>query len=174
VRYGRLVTTTLDGFWNARRSEAPELPIEAPEAWSFGATPEQADDLLGLVLRGVKDGTASSLWDYEATGDPLPVTGERSIVTDGAGVPRAVIETTDVRIVPFDAVGAEHARAEGEGDRTLEHWRRVHEAYWRAHSENPRGFEPDMPVVCERFRLLWPMPTPTSTPTSNLPPTVSA
>nr|WP_309491663.1 ASCH domain-containing protein [Microbacterium sp. Se5.02b] len=44
----------------------------------------------------------------------------------------------------------------GEGDRTLSHWREVHERYWREHSENPRGFEPDMPVVCERFRLLLP------------------
>lgn len=26
--------------------------------------------------------------------------------------------------------------------------------FWREYSENPRGFEPDMPVVCERFRLL--------------------
>lgn len=170
MRYGRLVTLTPDGFWNERCDEAPELPAEVPEAWSFGATPEQADELLGLVLRGVKDGTASSLWDYEATGDPLPAIGECSIVTDGAGVPRVVIETTDVRIVPFDAVGAEHARAEGEGDRSLQHWRTVHEAYWREHSENPRGFEPDMPVVCERFRLIWPTPTPTPAPTQTTTP----
>ncbi len=34
-----------------------------------------------------------------------------------------MIETTDLRVVPFDQVGEEHARAEGEGDRTLAHWR---------------------------------------------------
>ncbi|WP_220034125.1 ASCH domain-containing protein [Curtobacterium sp. MCLR17_043] len=148
--------STLDDFWTARRSERPSLPEAVPEAWSFGATPEQADGLLQLVLDGVKVGTASSLWDYEATGDPLPAADEVSIVTDGSGAPRAVIETTAVRVVPFDQVDADHAWAEGEGDRTLDHWRRVHEAFWRTHSENPRGFAPDMPVVCERFRLLWP------------------
>ena len=34
--------------------------------------------------------------------------------------------------------------------------REIHERYWRAHSENPRGFAPDMPVICERFRLVFP------------------
>lgn len=55
----------------------------------------------------------------------------------------------------LDEVSAEHAYSEGEGDRSLASWREIHERYWRHHSENPRGFEPDMPVVCERFRLLY-------------------
>ena len=117
---------SLPAFWEARRAESPALPEEVPLAWAFGATPGHADGLLDLVLRGIKDGTASSMWDYEATGDPLPEVGELSVVLDG------------------------------EGDRTLEHWRAVHERYWREHSENPKGFAPDMPVLSERFRLLWP------------------
>lgn len=149
-------SSAIDSFWRRVRSGDPDLPETAPEAWAFGATPPQADDLLSLVLDGVKTGTASSLWDYEATGDPLPAVGELSILLDGRGEPRAVIETTDVRIVAFDAVTAAHAHAEGEGDRTLDHWRAVHERFWREHSENARGFEPDMPVVCERFRLIHP------------------
>jgi uncharacterized protein YhfF len=147
---------SLTAFWAARRAAAPQLPEALPPAWAFGATAEHADALLELVLAGVKDGTASSLWDYQATDEPLPEVGERSIVLDGAGGPRALIETTDVRILPFDQVDAEHARAEGEGDRTLAYWRASHQRYWQEHSEDPRGWAPDMPVVCERFRLLWP------------------
>jgi histidinol-phosphate aminotransferase len=100
--------------------------------------------------------TASSLWDYQSSGDPLPVEGELSIILDGVGAPRALIETTRVGIVRFDEVGVEHAHAEGEGDRTLAYWRAVHERFWREHSANPRGYAPDMPVVCERFRLRYP------------------
>lgn len=136
----------------------PSLPEAIPLAWAFGATPSHADGLLDLVLAGTKVGTASSLWDYEVSGDPLPEVGELSVVLDGRGEPRAVIETTGISVAPFDRVDDEHAHAEGEGDRTLAHWRAVHERYWREHSENPRGYEPDMPVVCERFRLLWPEP----------------
>lgn len=147
---------SLADFWTGCRARLPELPEALPEAWAFGATPGHADELLDLVLAGVKTGTASSLWDYDASGEPLPQEGEFSIILDGAGAPRAVIQTTRIRIVPFDEVDAEHAHAEGEGDRTLASWREVHERYWRAYSENPRGYEPDMPVVCERFRLLYP------------------
>lgn len=142
----------LQQFWAEARTTHPELPERRPEAWAFGATPEHADGLLGLVLDGVKTGTASSLQDYEADGDPLPAVGELSIILDGAGAPRAVLETTEVTTVPFDQVTAEHARSEGEGDRTLATWRQIHERFWTEHS--PGGFAPHMPVVCERFRLL--------------------
>uniref|UniRef100_A0A942YDJ2 ASCH domain-containing protein n=1 Tax=Neobacillus citreus TaxID=2833578 RepID=A0A942YDJ2_9BACI len=151
-------SSDLPAFWAARRAESPGLPEAVPLAWAFGATAEHADELLDLVLRGTKDGTASSMWDYEASGEALPEVGELSVILDGRGEPRAVIETTALRVVPFDEVDAEHARSEGEGDRTLEYWRAAHERYWREHSENPRGFAPDMPVLCERFRLVWPAP----------------
>ncbi len=149
-------TAAIAEYWRRVRAEDPSLPEEPPGAWAFGATPAHADGLLALVLDGIKTGTASSLWDYEATGDPLPYEGELSIILDGAGVPRAVIETTDLQTVPFDEVTAEHAFSEGEGDRSLADWREVHERYWRQHSENPRGYAPDMPVLCERFRLVHP------------------
>ena len=63
-----------------------------------------------------------------------------------------------MQIVPFDDVTETHARSEGEGDLSLAAWREIHERYWRSHSENPRGFAPDMPVVCERFRLVYRAP----------------
>ncbi len=107
------------------------------------------------MLDGTKTATASSLWDYEATGEPVPAVDSYSILLDGQGRPVAVIQTTAISIVPFDAVTESHAYREGEGDRTLEYWRESHERYWRAHSENARGFEPDMPVVCEGFRLIY-------------------
>lgn len=146
--------SALAEFWSECRAVVPELPEAMPEAWPFGATPEQADELLALVRAGIKTATASSLWDYEHTGDPLPEPGWLGIVLDGSGAPRALIQTTGVEVIPFDRVPATHAFAEGEGDRTLAHWREVHERFWRTHSESPRGFESDMPVVCETFRLL--------------------
>ncbi|WP_336645621.1 ASCH domain-containing protein [Microbacterium sp. USHLN186] len=148
----------LTRFWQAARAAVPALPSAVPAAWAFGATPEHADSLLALVIEGRKTATASSVWDYESTGDALPVVGEHSVILDGGARPRAVLRTTAVEVVPFDAVTAEHAHAEGEGDRTLQYWRAVHERFWREHSEGPRGFAPDMPVLCERFELLYVAP----------------
>nr|WP_245354179.1 ASCH domain-containing protein [Brachybacterium sacelli] len=140
----------------------PSLPAERPEAWAFGATPAHADELLTLVLEGTKTATASSLWDYEDDAEPLPAVGDLSIILDGAEAPRAVLEVTAIDIVPFDEVGAEHARAEGEDDRTLASWRRVHEHFWSTYST--RGSAPDMPVLCERFRLIHSAPSERSCP----------
>lgn len=145
---------TIEEFWQQCRTALPALPAETPEAWAFGATPEHADGLLALVLAGTKTATASSIWDYEHTGEALPEVGLLNIILDGQGNPRALLETVSLEVVPFNEVTAEHAFAEGEGDQSLAHWREVHERFWREHSENPRGFEPDMPVLCEQLRVL--------------------
>ncbi|KAA0962051.1 ASCH domain-containing protein [Microbacterium sp. ANT_H45B] len=144
----------IDEFWRECRAAVPALPEAVPDAWAFGATPAQADDLLALVLDGTKTATASSLRDYEYAHDPVPEPGLLNIVLDGRGAPRALVETASVDVVPFGDVSEAHAFAEGEGDRTLAYWRETHERFWRAHSEDPRGFDPSMPVVCERLRVI--------------------
>lgn len=147
----------LTRFWGDARALHPSLPAERLEAWAFGATPAHADELLTLVLEGTKTATASSLRDYEEDQEPLPAVGDLSIILDGAEAPRAVLEVTAIDIVPFDEVGAEHARAEGEGDRSLASWRDVHERFWSTYSA--QGFAPDMRVLCERFRVIHPAPS---------------
>lgn len=150
-------TPTVEEFWQECRAVLPDLPGDTPEAWAFGATPAHADGLLGLVLDGTKTATASSLWDYEHEGESLPVVGELSIILDGRDTPRALLEVTAIDVVPFDEVTESHAYAEGEDDRSLASWRDIHERFWRDHSANPRGYEPDMPVVCERFQVRYPL-----------------
>ncbi len=155
----------LDAFWAIAREHAQlsGVPIYMganpvrtlrPPAWSFGATAEQSDELLRLVLEGAKTATSSARADYAEEGEPLPEPGMLGIVLDGDGHPRALVVTTEARVVPFDQVDADHARDEGEGDGSLEHWREVHERFFAEHSEG--GFTPDMPVVLERFRVLYP------------------
>ncbi len=132
----------------------PSTTLEAvpPPAWSFGRTPEQADALLDLVLAGTKTATASALAEYGDDG-PLPEPGTLGILLDGRGHPRALIATTVVEVVPFAEVDAEHARLEGEGDRTLEHWRRVHEEFF---SVDGAVVDAAFPVVLEQFKVLYP------------------
>lgn len=153
-------------FWDLARLHAHvstvptyfgPTPLDSvpPPTWSFGASAEQADGLLALVLDGTKTATASALWDYEAEDEPLPEVGSLSIVLDGSGRPRALLETSEVVVVPFNEVDEEHARLEGEGDLSLAHWRTVHERFFTAEATHEHGFTSDMPVVCERFRVLY-------------------
>ncbi|HIZ96948.1 MAG TPA: ASCH domain-containing protein [Candidatus Janibacter merdipullorum] len=155
----------IEAFWQRAQQHADlasvssytganPLALLRPPAWAFGVTPELADELLALVLAGTKTATASALWDYEAEGEDLPSEGTLGIVVDGSGHPRALVVTTRVRTVLFDEVDAEHAYAEGEGDRSLANWRRVHEDFFTEHAAHDRGFAPDMPVVLEELRVL--------------------
>jgi len=157
--------SAVERFWVLARSQAritampgyfgpTTLEMVPPPAWSFGGTTDEADALLALVLAGTKTATSSALWDYEAGDEPLPEPGTMSILLDGAGHPRALIESTAVSVVPFDEVGAEHARLEGEGDLSLEQWREVHQRFFSDVATHDRAFSPDMPVVLERFRVL--------------------
>jgi uncharacterized protein YhfF len=157
----------LQAFWEVARVRAnlnrlavysgpTPLDILRPPDWSFGSSPEMADELLDLVLAGTKTATASALSDYDADGEQVPRAGDLSIVTDGAGHPRALIVTTDVQVVPFDEVTAAHAYAEGEGDRSLAFWRRVHARYFTELGADPAVAMGRLPVVCELFRVLYP------------------
>ncbi len=122
----------------------------------FGNTAELAADLGALVAGGEKTATAAYYGVYDHYGIDPPKAGETEIVCDFGGVLLAVIQIVDVRVVPFEEVGAEHARLEGEGDRSLEHWRRVHRDYFTAECEAMGvTFSETAPILCQRFRLLY-------------------
>lgn len=118
--------------------------------FSFGDSPEMADELLALVIAGKKTATCGALRDFGAQGEPLPVVGRRDTVLDGRGRPAAVIETLEVSYCRFDEVDERFAEDEGEGLRTLADWRAGHRAYF----ERNGGWSEDMELVCERFRLV--------------------
>lgn len=122
-----------------------ELNWRALETFSFGDSPEMADRLLDFVLSGAKTATCWAARDGELTH-----VGKRMVAKDGAGHPRAVIETVSLEKLRFNEVGWTFAHAEGEGDECLEDWRDGHRAYFARNG----GFAPDMLLYCERFRLV--------------------
>jgi uncharacterized protein YhfF len=114
-------------------------------SFAFGDGPDLADELLELVLKGVKTATCSTE-DEPNTSTP----GERWIVLDGRGNPRCVIESTEITYRRYGDVDAAFAHDEGEGDRSLSYWRSAHRRYF----ERLGKFSDDMMLMCERFRLV--------------------
>ena len=118
------------------------------------------DALVAAILDGTKTSTSALVLEYEREGDPLPQPGERSVVVDSAEQPVAVIETTEVRIVPLGEIDLAHAIDEGEGFTTVAQWRAGHEEFW--HGADYRGWlgDPgfvvtdDTLMLAERFRLV--------------------
>lgn len=108
------------------------------------------------MLNGRKTTTCSALWELEAEGEPVPRPGEMSIVLDGNGEPLCVLEMTEVEVRRFDEVDGAFARDEGEGDRSLAYWREAHRRFLaRTLPGIGRRFSEDMPLVCERFRVIY-------------------
>jgi len=146
-------------FWQGYLKTLPEgdrASQKFPQAWAFGIGAEMADDLGGLVVQGIKTATCSLFWEYEAGLEVLPETGGLSIILDGRGGPLCLIETTSVEIKPFNTVDAQFAYDEGEGDRSLDYWRQAHWRFFgRTCAEIGRELAEDMPVVCERFKVLF-------------------
>lgn len=129
------------------------------EAFYFGDSEGLANSLAELVLAETKRATAACVWSFEADGKRLPQPGDLSVVTDWAGTPLCVIETTRVDVMPFSDVSAEFAAVEGEGDGSLAYWRRAHiECFSRECARSGRAFSESMLISCERFELLYPAP----------------
>jgi uncharacterized protein YhfF len=113
--------------------------------FAFGDNPELADELLELVVKGVKTATCSTE-DEPNTSTP----GECWVVLDGRREPRCVIESTEVTYRRFHEIDAGFAYDEGEGDRSLAYWRDAHRAYFGRLGR----FSEEMMLMCERFRLV--------------------
>ena len=144
-------------FWQAFARTRPSDPTPRfLEAFYFDDNQPSADELAALVLAGRKRATAGLLWAHDAETRPLPQPGDLSIVTSFDGDALCVIETIRVDIVPFDEVSAEFAATEGEGDGSLEYWRDAHTAFFGRECQRlGRQPAPDMPVVCERFEVIY-------------------
>lgn len=130
---------------------------ESFQVWYFGLGSEDAEELANLVLAGKKRATASLVWEYEEQPENAPVLDGYSVVTDYSGKPKCIVQTTELRVVPFNEVDAQFAFDEGEGDQSLDYWRAVHWDYFSRRCATI-GKEPslEMPVNCERFELLYP------------------
>jgi uncharacterized protein YhfF len=113
--------------------------------FAFGDGPDLADELLELVIKGIKTATCSTEDEPNTS-----ASGERWVVLDGSGEPRCVIESTEVTYRRFHEIDAAFAHDEGEGDRSLAHWRSAHRAYFGRLGR----FSEDMMLMCERFRLV--------------------
>ena len=122
--------------------------------WAFGGAP---DALAELVLNGIKTATASAYPLYEQEQEPLPKAGDYSVILNTQGEAVCIIRTTKVYVVPFREVSADHAFREGEDDRSLESWRKVHRDFFtREMNDEGLSFDEDMPVVCEEFMRVYP------------------
>jgi len=156
------MTTNVERYWNQYLISLPggqEQPSRYVECFAFGFTPADALEIAQLVLNGTKTATGSVFWSYDADKKPLPIAGDLWIVIAGSDAPVCIIQTTEVRIIPFDEVTADYAWDGGEGDRCLASWREIYWEYIERECQRI-GLEPTTkaPLMMERFRVVYAEP----------------
>jgi uncharacterized protein YhfF len=126
--------------------------VGALRALELGTPGEMRTWLNGLVLDGSKRATAGLYQaDYLDEGEELEVPGERLALVDSDGGFVAEVEVTAASLVPLSAVTWEFAEAEGEGFRSVDHWREVHTRFWAAAGNEVTD---ESIVTCVSFRLV--------------------
>jgi len=90
--------------------------------------------------------------------EPLPKENELRVILDSKENAICIIETTKVEVIPFKEVSKDHAYKEGEGDRTLAYWQKLHEnLFSKWLHEVGLHFSQDSLVVLEEFRVVYPI-----------------
>lgn len=99
-------------FWNlarfhAKLNAAPTyfgpttLESVPPPAWAYGESAGESDTFVARVLADARGATTATLGDYAGE---MPEVGVLSILCDGSGVPRALVEVAAVTVSGDDVV----------------------------------------------------------------------
>lgn len=122
--------------------------MESYERWKFGT---DNDKLVKLVLKGEKRATTSLYKEYILEGEELPKVGDRSIILFDDDSEACLIENVEVIVTEFKNITEELAFIEGEGDKSLEYYRREHIIIFK---EIDSEFDDSSKVVFEIFKVI--------------------
>ncbi|MCL9805470.1 ASCH domain-containing protein [Flavobacterium amniphilum] len=150
-------TDLISIYWKEFQLKNPEYKnMNEPQSFYFCDNKKEADECAELVMKKIKQATSPSAWWFEKNKEEIPKIGDIAIVTNWNKEPKAIIRTKKVEIVKFKNITPEYAFIEGEGNKTLEYWKKVHWAYYtnemHKFSEKPNE---EMKIVCEYFETIW-------------------
>lgn len=129
---------------------------EAPQVIHFCDNQQDADLCADLVKKGIKKATTDSLLGLQYRNEPLPKIGDFKVVTNWEGEAQCIIKLTSVKLKPYFSIDAAYAQLEGEGDKSLTHWKKVNWDYYTRELE-PFGRVPrdSMILVCQEFERIF-------------------
>ncbi len=129
---------------------------EAPKTVHFCDNEKDANECAKLVKKGIKKTTSHSLLGFQYRKEPLPKVGDFTVVTNWEGKAQCIIRTTGVKLKPFFSIDEAYAKLEGEGDKSLEYWKKTHwEHYERELEPYHRVPRDSMIIVCEEFEKVF-------------------
>ena len=147
-------TDETDAFFRAFKADA-KVDADRYEAVAFSDDAAMADQLLGLVLSGVKRATVSLARDYGPETEPLPAVGDYVVLVDSRNKPRCVWRTTEISVKPLGEIDDQFIRS--EGDQIPDGELGDHRDYLQRQADRG-GFSlhDDIETVFERCTIVWP------------------
>lgn len=109
--------------------------VDGLRSLEIGSPGAMRQRLNRLILEGHKRATAGLLLDYVREDEELESEGDLLALVDDDSRRIATVVVTEVATMPFIEVPWKFARAEGEGDETLEEWREGHRRFWSAEGD---------------------------------------
>jgi len=126
-----------------------EMKYPGAGAWQMGDSPELASELANLIKKGIKTASCGSFASYQQE-ESAPRIGSYIIILDGQNVPVCVIRLVSLQLVRFCDINEEFARKEGEGDLSLEYWKKEHQRFFIREGH----FSEDMELIAEEFEVV--------------------
>jgi uncharacterized protein YhfF len=121
------------------------------QIWSFSDNKVESDYLFDLVEKGIKTATCELYISDEQLSDDQTV----SILTNWDKTKSIKVKTTKLYKIKLKDVTGEHAFLEGEGDRSLEYWIKVHKKFFKKECKRYNiKFNKDIEIVCEEFEII--------------------
>lgn len=126
-----------------------EMKYPGAGAWQMGDSPELASELANLIKKGIKTASCGSFASYQQE-ESAPRIGSYNIILDGQNVPVCVIRLVSLQLVRFCDINEEFARKEGEGNLSLEYWKKEHQRFFIREGH----FSEDMELIAEEFEVV--------------------
>lgn len=129
---------------------------EAPKTIHFFDNEKDANECVKLVKNGIKKAISHSLIGIQCRNERLPKIGDFTVITDWNGKAQCIVRTTKVQLKPFFSIDEEYAKIEGEGDKSLNHWKYFYWYYYTRELEAlNRVPSKSMIVVCQEFEKVF-------------------
>jgi uncharacterized protein YhfF len=140
-------------YLNAHLEHAFE---HAPSTTFFGDNEIDANTLADLTKKGVKKATSYSLLGLQNRNEKLPKIGDFIVVTNWSGEAQCIVRTTSVKLKPYFSIDTTYAQIEGEGDKSLDYWKKTHWDYYTRELQK-FGREPreSMIIICQEFEKVY-------------------
>ena len=150
----------LDAFWRAVVIARPDLKLPASyEVRWLGIDAATTETIFEFIQAGTKVGTFRLPWQLEAKGQARAKVGDPIVLIAWDGTPRMAVRLTATEEITFGGITAAHTGIDGPPVQDPKVWIPLHRDVWnKALEPIGRAVTDSMPLIVERFELIYPKP----------------